>query len=52
MAIATTNFFRLMGGRIVLGRDFYDEDGIPQLRGARNRAAGAAACAAGCDSQL
>ena len=30
MAIATTNFFRLMGGRIVLGRDFYDEDGIPQ----------------------
>ncbi len=30
VAIVTTNFFRLLGGRIVLGRDFYDEDGIPQ----------------------
>jgi predicted permease len=29
-AIVTTNFFRLLGGRIVLGRDFYEEDGIPQ----------------------
>jgi len=30
VAFVTTNFFRLLGGRIVLGRDFYDEDGIPQ----------------------
>ncbi|MGD1079308.1 MAG: ABC transporter permease [Candidatus Sulfotelmatobacter sp.] len=30
VAIVTTNFFRLLGGRIVLGRDFYTEDGIPQ----------------------
>jgi predicted permease len=30
VAIVTTNFFRLLGGRIVLGRDFYDEDGLPQ----------------------
>lgn len=29
-AIATTNFFRLLGGNIVLGRDFQDEDGSPQ----------------------
>ncbi len=26
----TTNFFQLLGGQIVLGRDFYPEDGIPQ----------------------
>jgi predicted permease len=30
MAIATTNFFRLTGGRISFGRDFSDQDGIPQ----------------------
>src|SRR5579864_2030606 len=30
VAIVTTNFFRLLGGRIALGRDFYDEDGLPQ----------------------
>ena len=30
VAIVTTNFFRLLGGRIVFGRDFYDEDGLPQ----------------------
>ncbi|MFZ0278313.1 MAG: ABC transporter permease [Candidatus Sulfotelmatobacter sp.] len=29
-AIATTNFFRLVGGKIIFGRDFNDEDGIPQ----------------------
>jgi putative ABC transport system permease protein len=29
-AIVTTNFFRLLGGTIVLGRDFNQEDGIPQ----------------------
>jgi putative ABC transport system permease protein len=29
-AIATTNFFRLMGANIAVGRDFQDDDGIPQ----------------------
>jgi predicted permease len=29
-AIVTTNFFRLLGGRIAFGRDFNPEDGIPQ----------------------
>jgi putative ABC transport system permease protein len=29
-AIVTTNFFRLMGASIVLGRDFEDQDGTPQ----------------------
>jgi putative ABC transport system permease protein len=29
-AIVTTNFFRLLGGRIIFGRDFNEEDGIPQ----------------------
>jgi predicted permease len=29
-AVITTNFFRLLGGTIVLGRDFNQEDGIPQ----------------------
>ncbi|HET9305169.1 MAG TPA: ABC transporter permease [Candidatus Sulfotelmatobacter sp.] len=31
-AIVTTNFFRLTGARIALGRDFQDEDGIPQAQ--------------------
>jgi predicted permease len=30
MAIATTNFFRLIGAKIAVGRDFYDDDGVPQ----------------------
>lgn len=30
IAVATTNFFRLMGAGIALGRDFNDQDGIPQ----------------------
>src|SRR5208282_618985 len=30
IAIATTNFFRLMGAKIVAGRDFTDADGLPQ----------------------
>ncbi|MGA8618631.1 MAG: ABC transporter permease [Candidatus Sulfotelmatobacter sp.] len=30
VAFVTTNFFHLLGGRIVLGRDFNEEDGIPQ----------------------
>jgi predicted permease len=29
-AVVTTNFFRLLGGRIAFGRDFNPEDGIPQ----------------------
>src|SRR5262249_31954963 len=29
-ATATTNFFRMLGGKIVIGRDFQDEDGSPQ----------------------
>ena len=31
-AIVTTNFFRLTGARIVLGRNFQDEDGVPQAQ--------------------
>ena len=30
LAITTTNFFRMLGGRIVVGRDFQEEDGAPQ----------------------
>ena len=30
LAIVTTNFFRLLGHRVVLGRDFQEADGIPQ----------------------
>jgi predicted permease len=30
VAIVTTNFFRLLGGRIIFGRDFNEEDGIPR----------------------
>src|SRR6185503_18637585 len=30
LALVTTNFFRLLGQRVVLGRDFQDADGIPQ----------------------
>lgn len=29
-ALVTTSFFRLMGARIALGRDFTDADGVPQ----------------------
>jgi predicted permease len=29
-AVVTTNFFGLVGGKIVLGRDFSDSDGLPQ----------------------
>jgi len=29
-AVVTTNFFRLVGARIALGRDFTEADGIPQ----------------------
>lgn len=30
LAIATTNFLRMLGGNVVIGRDFLDEDGAPQ----------------------
>jgi putative ABC transport system permease protein len=30
VAVATTNFFRVMGAKVVYGRDFTDADGIPQ----------------------
>jgi predicted permease len=30
-AIVTTNFFRVLGGTIAVGRDFQDEDGLPQV---------------------
>jgi len=30
IAVVTTNFFRMLGGRIQVGRDFIDEDGAPQ----------------------
>jgi len=30
MATTTTNFFRMLGGTIVVGRNFQDEDGAPQ----------------------
>ena len=30
IAIVTTNFFRMLGGRIQIGRDFLDDDGAPQ----------------------
>jgi predicted permease len=29
-AVATTNFFRMLGGNVVVGRDFQEEDGAPQ----------------------
>ena len=30
MAVATTNFFDLLGAKIALGRDFTNQDGLPQ----------------------
>ena len=30
LAVVTTNFFRLVGAKMALGRDFTDADGIPQ----------------------
>ena len=46
VALVTTNFFRLTGAAIALGRDFADADGLPQplaaaADGAANAAAGA-----------
>jgi predicted permease len=41
IAIATTNFFSVMGGKILLGRDFNAQDGIPQQQPPANNAANA-----------
>jgi putative ABC transport system permease protein len=38
-AVATTNFFDVMGGKIMLGRDFNAQDGIPQPQPPPNAAA-------------
>ena len=38
---ATTNFFRLLGAKVVLGRDFVEEDGRPQPTPAPGAAQGA-----------
>src|SRR5207253_1222612 len=32
----TTNFFRLLGARVLYGRDFEDSDGVPQAAPAPN----------------
>ncbi|HEX4039978.1 MAG TPA: ABC transporter permease [Acidobacteriaceae bacterium] len=39
MAVVTTNFFDLMGARIVAGRDFDAQDGIPEPAAAAGQAA-------------
>jgi putative ABC transport system permease protein len=41
-AIVTTNFFRLMGARIAIGRDLQDNDGLPQPAPPPGAAPGAA----------
>jgi putative ABC transport system permease protein len=43
LAIVTTNFFRLIGHGIVLGRDFQDADGIPQPQPSQPQPGAAAA---------
>lgn len=47
VAIATTNFFRLIGAQIAVGRDFNDQDAIPQPPAPPAGQAGAATPAAG-----
>jgi putative ABC transport system permease protein len=42
IASVTPNFFRMMGGRIALGRDFAESDGTPQPVPPANQPAGAA----------
>ncbi len=41
IAIATTNFFDVTGGKILFGRDFNAQDGIPQPQPPANNAANA-----------
>jgi len=43
VAAISPNFFRMMGGRVTLGRDFNDGDGTPQPAPPPNQAAGAPA---------
>src|SRR5271165_2124292 len=50
LGIATTNFFRLVGAKIELGRDFTDADGLPQPAPSAGNSASAAASRDG-DSQ-
>src|SRR5262249_4045573 len=47
VAIATTNFFRLIGAKIAVGRDFNDDDAIPQPPAPPAGQSGAAAPTAG-----
>jgi len=42
-AAVTTNFFRLLGARVLHGRDFEDADGVPQAGPPPNAGAGAPA---------
>ena len=42
IAVATTNFFDVMGGKIMFGRDFNAQDGIPQPQPPSNNAANSA----------
>jgi predicted permease len=42
-AVVTVNFFRLMGARIAIGRDFQDADGLPQPQQQNPQAGGAPA---------
>src|SRR6266403_2687701 len=51
-AVVTTNFFRLVGARIALGRDFTEADGLPQPAQPPGAAAPAAAGAAPAAPQL
>ena len=46
LAQVTTNFFQLMGAKILYGRDFNQSDGIPQAPQAQPGQAGAAGAAA------
>jgi len=43
VAAISPNFFRMMGGRVTLGRDFNEGDGTPQPAPPANQAAGAPA---------
>lgn len=42
IAVATTNFFDVLGGKIMFGRDFNAQDGIPQPQPPSNNAANSA----------
>ncbi len=42
IAVVTTNFFDVMGGKVALGRNFNSQDGLPQPPAPANGAAGTA----------